>query len=101
MVGASKMQLHVPSADRLSAECDRPLTSFGFTERQARFLVTVMRHSGVFVGRQYAAFAGITHGQKVHDFIEMLLVRRFARSIKLGTTLNRSRDAYAKGEACV
>jgi hypothetical protein len=24
----------------------------------------------VFVGRQYAAFAGITHGQKVHDFIE-------------------------------
>jgi hypothetical protein len=45
-----------------------------------------MRHAGVFVGRQYAAFAGITHGQKVHDFIEMLLVRRFARSIELGTT---------------
>jgi hypothetical protein len=32
-----------------------------------------MLHSGVFVGRQYAAFAGITHGQKVHDFIEKLL----------------------------
>jgi hypothetical protein len=45
-----------------------------------------MRHAGVFVGRQYAAFAGITHGQKVHDFIETLLVRRFATSIELGTT---------------
>lgn len=75
-----------------------------------------MRHAGVFIGRQYAAFAGITHGQKVHDFIETLLVRRFAKSIELGTTgrmrifhvhykplyaaigepENRSRDAYAR-----
>jgi hypothetical protein len=56
------------------------------TDRQARFLVTVMLHSGVFVGRQYAAFAGITHGQKVHDFIEKLLVRRFVTPIELGST---------------
>jgi hypothetical protein len=34
-----------------------------------------MLHSGVFVGRQYAAFGGITHGQKVHDFIERLKAR--------------------------
>jgi hypothetical protein len=59
---------------------------FGFTERQARFLATVMLHSGVFVGRQYAAFAGITHGQKVHDFIEKLLVRKLVTPIELGTT---------------
>jgi hypothetical protein len=45
-----------------------------------------MLHAGVFVGRQYAAFAGITHGQKVHDFIEKLLVRRFATPIALGST---------------
>ena len=45
-----------------------------------------MLHSGVFVGRQYAAFAGITHGQKVHDFIEKLLVRRFVTPIELGST---------------
>jgi hypothetical protein len=45
-----------------------------------------MRHAGVFVGRQYAAFAGIRHGQKIHDFVETLLVRRFARPIELGTT---------------
>jgi hypothetical protein len=43
-------------------------------------------HSGVFVGRQYAAFAGITHGQKVHDFLERLLVRRFVTPIELGST---------------
>jgi hypothetical protein len=84
MIGTSKLQ--APTADGPSADCDRPLASFGLTDRQARFLVTVMRHSGVFVGRQYATFAGITHGQKVHDFIERLLVRRFARSIELGTT---------------
>ena len=37
--------------------------------RHHRFLNLVLRHSGVFVGRQYATFAGTTHGQKVHDFI--------------------------------
>ena len=52
------------------------LVRSGLTERQAGFLATVILHSGVFVGRQYAAFAGITHGQKVHDFIEKLLIRR-------------------------
>jgi hypothetical protein len=45
-----------------------------------------MLHSCAFVGRQYAAFARITHGQKVHDFIEKLLLRRFVTPIKLGPT---------------
>ena len=35
------------------------VAEFGFTERQARFLVLVMRHAGVCVPRQYASFAGI------------------------------------------
>ena len=30
------------------------LRAFGFTERQARFLVTVMVHSGSFLERQYS-----------------------------------------------
>jgi hypothetical protein len=77
MVRTSNTELNGVNADRLSAACDRPIASFGLTDPQARFLVTVMRHSGVFVGRQYAAFAGITHGQTVHDFIETLRVRRF------------------------
>jgi hypothetical protein len=58
----------------------------GFTERQTRFLVTVMLHAGVFVGRQYAAFARITHGQKVHDFVQKLLLRRLVTPIELGST---------------
>ena len=57
---------------------------FGFTDRQARFLVTVMLHSGVFVGRQYCTFAAITHGQKVHDFVEKLLAKRFATATTFG-----------------
>jgi len=73
-------------ADQAPTERVKVLVPFGLTERQARFLATVMVHSGVFVGRQYAAFAGITHGQKVHDFIEKLLVRRFVIPIELGST---------------
>jgi hypothetical protein len=45
------MKLHGTNADGPSAQCDRPLASFDLTDRQARFLVTVMRHGGVFVGR--------------------------------------------------
>ena len=60
------------------------VAAFGLTARQARFLVMVMLHSGVFVGRQYAAFAGITHGQKVHDFVEKLLAKRLATATALG-----------------
>jgi hypothetical protein len=86
MLGRSAMRPNLSNENVPSAECPRTLTSFGLTDRQARFLNTVMRHAGVFVGRQYAAFAGITHGQKVHDFIETLLVRRLATSIELGTT---------------
>ena len=54
------------------------------TERQHRFLDLVLRHSGVFVGRQYATFAGITHGQKVHDFIARVLAHQYARPIAFG-----------------
>ncbi len=35
------------------AERVQAVTDFGFTERQARFLVLVMRHAGVCVPRQY------------------------------------------------
>src|SRR5207248_10851355 len=81
-----RAHLDLPSfPTRRSSDLDRSLASFALTDRQTRFLVTVMRHAGVFVGRQYAAFAGITHGQKVHDFIRTLVARRFATLIELGT----------------
>jgi hypothetical protein len=60
------------------------VAGFGFTERQARFLVTVMVHSGGFLERQYCAFAGISHGQKAHDFVGKLMARRLATAIAPG-----------------
>jgi hypothetical protein len=72
--------------DEAAIERIKLLMPFGLTERHAHFLATVMVHSGAFVGRQYAAFAGITHGQKVHDFVGKLLARRLVTPIELGST---------------
>jgi len=54
------------------------VANFGFTERQARFLVTVMLQAGVCLPRQYAAFAGIVHGQKTRTFFAKLVNHRYA-----------------------
>src|SRR5580765_149247 len=59
--------------DRITA-----VAEFGFTQRQARFLVLVMQYSGVCLLRQYSAFAGIVHGQKTRKFFAKLVSRRFA-----------------------
>ena len=48
------------------------LRPFGLTERQTRFLVTVMAHSGSFLERQYCAFAGIARGQNSREFVAHL-----------------------------
>lgn len=61
--------------DRVTA-----VAEFGFTQRQARFLVMVMRHAGVCLLRQYSAFAGIVPGQKTRAFFNKLVSRRFASS---------------------
>ena len=50
----------------------------GFTERQARFLTTVMLHAGVCVPRQYARFCGIVHGQKTRKFFAKLVRLKYA-----------------------
>ena len=63
-----------------SEECIDAVARFGFTTRQAKFLVTVMRHSGVCLPRQYAAFAGIVYGQKTRAFFTGLVGRRYASS---------------------
>ena len=60
--------------DRIQAVAD-----FGFTERQARFLVTVIRHAGVCVPRQYATFAGIANGgKKTNAFFDKLIQGAYA-----------------------
>ncbi len=45
----------------------------GFTDRQARFLITVLRHGGICLPRQYTAFAGIVYGQKTRNFFHRLV----------------------------
>jgi hypothetical protein len=54
------------------------VTEFGFTERQARFLVTVMLYAGVCVPRQYATFAGTAYGHTVSRFFDKLVRRGYA-----------------------
>lgn len=78
--------MFAPDQIASTAEQAKMLMPFGFTERQARFLAVVLLHSGIFMGRHYAAFAGITHGQKVHDFVERLLAGRFATAHRVGRT---------------
>ncbi len=48
------------------------ITSKGFTDRQARFLVHVARHSGVCVMRQYCSFAGVAFGHTTRRFFTKL-----------------------------
>jgi hypothetical protein len=56
------------------------VSEFGFTERQARFLVLVMQHAGICVPRQYARFAGVAYGAKCNAFFDRLVRRGFARA---------------------
>ena len=67
----------------------RAVAAQGFTERQAGFLVTVMLHAGVCVGRQYCAYSRITYGQKVVDFFRSLLARGHATARPTGTASGR------------
>jgi hypothetical protein len=54
------------------------VAKFGFTDRQARFLVTVMLHAGMCVPRQYARFVGTAYGHNVTKFFDELVQRRYA-----------------------
>jgi hypothetical protein len=60
------------------AEQVRGVAEYGFTERQASFLVTVLLHAGVCVPRQYWTFAHISRGQVSSDLFLKLLRQRFA-----------------------
>jgi hypothetical protein len=61
----------------------RAVIDCGFTERQARFLVPVMRHAGVCIPRQYASFAGIANGgRRCNAFFDTLVKRGYAHEIR-------------------
>ena len=56
----------------------RALALLGFSERQTRFLVTVALHGGFCLRRQYMAFAGLTYGAGVRDFLDRLVKQKLA-----------------------
>jgi hypothetical protein len=56
----------------------KAVSEFGFTKRQAGFLVTVLLHGGICVPRQYARFAGTAYGHKVNLFFDKLVSARYA-----------------------
>jgi hypothetical protein len=65
------------------------IIGFRFTERQARFLDVVMRHSGLCVPRQYARFAGVANGgEKCNEFFQKLVFRR--RAVRVDCVHNRA-----------
>lgn len=76
--------------DSVTADRTQAVEGFGFTERQARFLVAVMVYGGAFLERQYCSFASIAHGQKTHDFIRKLIDRNYVTAITPGA-LHRGR----------
>lgn len=66
----------------MTSEPIQAIVEHGFTERQARFLALVMRHSGVCVPRQYAQVAGIAQGAKCNASFNRLVRRGHARAIE-------------------
>lgn len=77
-----KARLRPSGYDASSSQRIQAIVEHGFTERQAQFLVLVMRHSGVCVPRQYAKIAGIAQGAKCNAFFDRLVRRGHARAIE-------------------
>jgi hypothetical protein len=62
-----------------TAEHVQAVVDYGYTDRQARFLILVMRQSGQCIKRQYAEFAGVANGgERCNAFFAKLVRRGFA-----------------------
>jgi hypothetical protein len=75
----------------------KTVAAFGFTERQTRFLMLVMRHAGICVPRQYAAFAGTAYGRRVNALFDRLVERGYATLC--GCLHNRARLYHVRHHA--
>jgi hypothetical protein len=73
------------------------VVALGFTDRQARFLVTVAVHSGYCLRRQYEAFAGIRYGKNVRVFLDGLVTRGVAE--RFGGRADRGHIYHLHGRA--
>jgi hypothetical protein len=78
-------------------DCVKTVADFAFTERQARFLVLVMRPAGICVPRQYAAFAGTAYGRRVNALFDSLVERGYATIC--GCLHNRARLYHVRHHA--
>ncbi len=58
------------------------IESFGYTQREARFLYIVAIHSGYFTQRQYTAFASRKSGYVAHAFTSKLISKAHATEHK-------------------
>ena len=78
-------------------QCVTAVAKFDVTERQARFLVTVMQHGGVCIPRQYARFATRAYGHTVSRFFDKLVRRRWA--VVCDCTHNRAQLYHVRHQA--
>jgi hypothetical protein len=65
-------------------ERSRPPEQFGYTPRQAQFVLLVTLHGGYFVRRQYVTFTGRTHGQAAVRLIAAAVQRAHVRALPFG-----------------
>jgi hypothetical protein len=70
---------------------------FGFNQRHAAFLTTVMLHAGVCLPRQYTAFAGIAFGHTTREFFASLVKRQFATAYPMWRRGGRTYHVHHKG----
>jgi len=55
-----------------------PLTAFGYTVSEARFLYIVTMHSGYFTARQFLAFVSAKRGYRTHSLAQKLITQGHA-----------------------
>lgn len=63
---------------KFPAQQVQTLRSFGYTEREARFLYVVALHSGYFTQQQYTEFGPVTRGCIAHGFTSKIVTRGHA-----------------------
>jgi hypothetical protein len=78
--------------DLANAERMEAIAAFGFTERQARFLLNVLLHSGVFVERHYVERVIMRSAATVQPW------RRCRVRTRLRIIQRRSRNARRSSE---
>src|SRR5438132_743183 len=60
------------------------LEQFGYTPREIAFLALATVHSGFFVKRQWAKFAGVAQDRRASEFLTVLMDRGHIRSLPFG-----------------